>query len=80
MEETSIYPHLHPAHLEGYLESARARFELIDLGGGRTRVVGTSWYRNRLFPVAYWQLWSDAAIKAVQVNVLGYVKAAGAEK
>ncbi len=75
MEETSIYPNLHPAHLEGYMESVRARFELIDLGGGRTRVVGTSWYRNRLFPVAYWQLWSDAAIKAVQVNVLGHVKA-----
>ena len=74
MEETSIYPNLHPAHLEGYMQSARARFELIPLPGNRTRLVGTSWYSNRMFPVAYWQLWSDAAIKAVQVHVLDHIK------
>lgn len=74
MEETSLYPNLRPAHLEGYMQSARARFELIPLPGNRTRVVGTSWYSNRMFPVAYWQLWSDAAIKAVQVHVLDHIK------
>jgi hypothetical protein len=74
MEETSIYPHLHPAHLEGYLTSARARFELIPLPGNRTRVVGTSWYRNRMYPERYWRFWSDQAIKAVQVHVLRHIK------
>ena len=75
MEETSIYPNLNPPHLEGYFHSRKARFELVDLGHGRTRVIGTSWYQNQLFPVAYWSIWSDAAVKAVQVNVLAHIKA-----
>ncbi|HVT81933.1 MAG TPA: hypothetical protein VHM90_14915 [Phycisphaerae bacterium] len=75
MEESSPYPHLHPPHLEGYLTSAKARFELVPLANGRTRIVGTSWYHNKMFPVAYWRLWSDASIKAVQVQVLSHIRA-----
>jgi hypothetical protein len=74
MEETSIYPHLHPAHLEGYMESDGARFELISLPGGRTRLIGTSWYHNRMYPAFYWKWWTDQAIKAVQVHVLDHIR------
>jgi hypothetical protein len=74
MEETSIYPNLHPAHLEGYMTSAKARFEIVELPNHHTRLIGTSWYQNKMFPVVYWQLWSDAAIKAVQTHVLAHVK------
>jgi hypothetical protein len=74
MEETSLYPHLHPAHLEGYMESDGARFELIPLPNGRTRLIGTSWYRNRMQPAFYWKWWTDKCIKAVQVHVLMHIK------
>jgi hypothetical protein len=74
MEELSFYTNLHPAHLEGYLTSARARFELVPLANGKTRLIGTSWYRNRMSPAFYWNLWSDQAIRAVQVSVLTHIK------
>jgi hypothetical protein len=74
MVEWSPYPGIHPPHLDGYLVSERARFELIPLANGRTRLVGTSWYRNRIFPAAYWRLWSDAIIREVHRAVMTSVK------
>ena len=75
MEELSPYPGIHPPHLEGYFESEQARFELIALPSGGTKLIGTSWYRNRMFPAFYWRWWSDAAVKDVQVSVLDHIKA-----
>ncbi len=75
MTEWTLYPGIHPPHLDGYLESKEARFELIALPGNRTRLVGTSWYTNRMFPGAYWRLWSDAIIHQVHVAVFAHVKA-----
>ena len=74
MQEWSPYPHIQPAHLEGYMVSKRASFELTALPNGRTRLVGTSWYENRMFPVAYWKWWSDRAVKAVHEAVFAHVK------
>lgn len=74
MVEWSPYGGIHPPHLEGYLESKAARFELRALPGGRTELTGTSWYQNGLFPAAYWRLWSDAIIKDVHLSVFAHVK------
>ena len=77
MQEISPYHDLHPAHLEGYLISRKGQFELVDLGHGRTRLNGTTWYSNDMSPGAYWRLWSDAIVHRIHMSVLTHVKATG---
>ena len=62
MREWSPYA-IHPPHLHGFLVSHRGQFKLTPLPGGRTRLEGTTWYTNRMWPAGYWQLWSDAIIR-----------------
>jgi hypothetical protein len=73
MHEWSPYA-IHPPHLDGYLKSRRGQFRLVDLGGGRTRLEGTTWYSNAMWPAAYWQLWSDGIIHRIHGRVLGHIK------
>jgi hypothetical protein len=73
MTEISPYANLHPAHLEGYFVSRRGEFRLVDLGNGRTRLEGTTWYENRMFPAAYWRLWSDAILHNIHRQVLAHI-------
>jgi uncharacterized membrane protein YhaH (DUF805 family) len=74
MQELSPYPNLRPPHLDHYFSSQRGEFLLIALPGNRTRLEGTTWYRNRFWPQAYWQLWSAAIIHRIHVRVLDHVK------
>lgn len=64
-----------PPHLEDLLKSHGGQFRLIDLGGGRTRVEGTTWYEHGLWPEAYWSWWSDYVIHRIHGRVLEHVKA-----
>ena len=73
MREWSPYP-IHPPHLHGYLKSLRGQFRLVDLGGGRTRLEGTTWYTNAMWPEAYWRLWSDRIIHTIHQRVLVHIK------
>jgi hypothetical protein len=73
MREWSPYD-IKPPHLDGYLVSEAGQFKLIPLSGGRTRLQGTTWYRQRLWPAAYWQLWSDALIHRIHLRVLRHIK------
>src|SRR5947209_4392095 len=75
MRELSPYPGLHPPHLDNYFSSKRGQFLLIPLANGRTRLEGTTWYTNRFWPQAYWQLWSDTIIHRIHMRVLEHVKA-----
>jgi hypothetical protein len=74
MHEVNPFWNIHPAHLDGYLLSRHGQFKLIDFGHGRTRLEGTTWYQNNMFPAAYWQLWSDAIIHRIHLRVLDQVK------
>ncbi len=73
MHEWSPYP-IHPPHLNGYLRSLRGQFRLIDLGNGRTRLEGTTWYTNAMWPEAYWKQWSDGIIHKIHGRVLRHIK------
>src|SRR5262249_22611715 len=56
---------------------ARARRggpRLEPLPGGRTRLVGRTRYELRVFPAAYWGLWSDALIHAIHARVLEHIE------
>jgi hypothetical protein len=73
MQEWSPYA-IHPPHLDGYLVSRRGQFRLVALPDGRTRLEGTTWYTNRMWPESYWQLWSDAIIHRIHLRVLNHIK------
>ena len=75
MKELSPYGDVHPPHLDGFLRSRRGEFRLTRLPGGRTRLEGTTWYENRMWPAAYWRVWSDALIHEIHLRVLRHVRA-----
>ncbi len=74
MRELSPYRSLHPPHLDGFFRSRRGEFRLTELPGGRTRLDGTTWYEQRLWPAAYWQTWSDWLVHAIHTRVLQHIK------
>ncbi len=74
MQEWTPYREVHPAHLDGYLESQAGQFRLVPLAGGRTLLEGTTWYQHHLWPAHYWQLWSDQIIHTIHLRVLNHVK------
>ena len=74
MEEWSPYRHVAAPHLVDGLRSERGEFRLVRLGAGRTRLEGSTWYRNNLFPQLYWNVWSDAFIHRIHRRVLEHVK------
>ena len=74
MQEWTPYRDVHPAHLDGYLESRAGQFRIVPLEGGRTLLEGTTWYHHDLWPAPYWQLWSDQIIHTIHLRVLRQVK------
>lgn len=74
MHEINPFGHTDPQHLHGYLNSHRGQFRLTDLGNGKTRLEGTTFYSNRMWPQAYWGLWSDYIIHQIHYRVLNHVK------
>jgi hypothetical protein len=75
MAEWTPWHAIHPPHLHGFLVSEQGQFRLTPLPGGRTRLEGTTWYHHTMWPVAYWQLWSDQVIHTIHRRVLLHVKA-----
>ena len=73
MRELSPWGGVHPPHLDGFLRSRRGQFRLRALPGGRTLLEGTTWYENRMWPAAYWRLWSDELIHRIHRRVLEHV-------
>lgn len=74
MREWSPYGAIAPPHLKGFLNSRRGEFRLVDLGGGRTRLEGRTWYTIDMGPEAYWQLYTDHIIHGIHLRVLDHIK------
>jgi uncharacterized membrane protein YhaH (DUF805 family) len=66
---------IHPPHLDNYLVSREGEFRLTRLADGRTRLDGTTWYTNRMWPENYWRLWSDFIIHRIHGRVLEHIRA-----
>jgi hypothetical protein len=73
MNELSVYRNVSPPHLHGYLRPRRGEFRLIDLGDGRTRLEGSTWYEIEMAPEAYWKIFSDALIHRIHQRVLDHI-------
>jgi Polyketide cyclase / dehydrase and lipid transport len=74
LNELSLYPGVSPPHLHGYLRSKRGEFRLVDLGDGRTRLEGSTWYELEMGPEGYWQIFSDALIHRIHQRVLEHIE------
>jgi hypothetical protein len=74
MEEWTLYSHVEPPHLHGYLVSEGGQFLLTPLPNGGTRLEGTTWYQHGLWPAQYWRVWSDAIIHRIHMRVLRHIR------
>lgn len=74
MREFTPYANVSPPHLTGFLNSRRGEFRLVDLGNGRTRLEGRTWYTIDMGPEAYWQLYTDRIIHSIHLRVLDHIK------
>lgn len=75
MREWSPYSSIEPAHLEGFFRSQRGEFRLTPLDGGRrTRLAGTTWYEQDIWPQAYWRPWSDYLVHSIHRRVLTHIQ------
>lgn len=73
MTELTLWK-IHPPHLEGYFVSKRGKFELTALPGGKTRLTGTTWYSQRIYPEVYWSIWTDGIIHSIHERVLRHIQ------
>lgn len=74
MRELSLYPGLETAHLRGYMISRHGEFDLQALPGGRTLLIGRTWYQHHLWPETYWAIFSDGIIHQIHMRVLRQIK------
>jgi uncharacterized membrane protein YhaH (DUF805 family) len=74
MFELTPYRHIHPPHLKGSFRSTRGEFRLVELEDGRTRLEGSTWYELKIYPHAYWTLWTDWLVHRIHDRVLRHIK------
>lgn len=74
LNELTPYGHIDAPHLHGYFVSEKGQFLLTALPGGRTRLEGTTWYHDAMWPAAYWHLWSDYIIHRIHLRVLEHIR------
>ncbi len=75
LNELTPYGHIDAPHLHGYFVSEKGQFSLTALLDGRTRLEGTTWYHNAMWPASYWHLWSDYIIHRIHSRVLEHIRA-----
>ena len=80
MEEWSPYGRIETPHLHNYLVSRGGQFLLTPLPDGGTRLEGTTWYQDSLWPSLYWKLWSDAVIHRIHLRVLRHIRASAQQQ
>lgn len=74
MRELSPYKSLETSHLRGYLVSRHGEFRLEPLAGGRTLLIGRTWYQHHLWPASYWAFFADGIIHRIHMRVLWHIK------
>lgn len=74
MNEWSPFSGLKPPHIEGFFKSVQGEFKLEALKGGRTRLKGTTWYVNRVWPEEYWHFISSVVIRRIHGRVLRHIR------
>jgi uncharacterized membrane protein YhaH (DUF805 family) len=74
LEETSPWGAIEPPHLGSLFRSQRGAFRLHERAGGGTRLVGKTWYRQDIWPAAYWRSISSRIIHRIHMRVLRHIE------
>ncbi len=75
MKELSPYGEIRVRHLEDNdFRPLRADFYLTELPGGHTQLDGITTYQNRMWPAAYWRIWTDGIVHQIHYRVFRQVK------
>ena len=74
MRELNPFWDVHPPHLDGYFQSKKGQFKLVQLDNGTVRVEGTTWYNIHIHPVTYWDVWSKFILHQIHYRVLKHIK------
>jgi hypothetical protein len=74
MVELSIYDEVKTLHLDNYFLTTSGQFKLTPIGNDRTLLEGTTWYKNKMWPLAYWKQWSDFILHKIHYRVLNHIK------
>ncbi|MDB4965480.1 MAG: Polyketide cyclase / dehydrase and lipid transport [Myxococcales bacterium] len=62
-----------PQNIDEYASIDGGQFLLTDNGDGTTTLEGTTWYRLKVFPVAYWRSWTGIFLHAIHLRVLEHI-------
>ena len=58
----------------GHIEIRRGQFILEGNADGTTRLVGKSWYRLKVYPVWYYDIWAEDITREVHLRVMEHIK------
>ncbi len=58
----------------GHIDILRGQFILKDNGDGTTTLIGNSWYKLYVFPVWYFDIWSESITRNVHLRVMEHIK------
>ncbi len=75
MKESSPYGTIQVRHLEDHdFRPGRFDFYLTQLPNGHTKLDCSTSYANRMWPSAYWSLWTNAIIRQIQLRVVHHIQ------
>lgn len=75
MKETSLYGDIKVRHLEDHdFQPERVDFVITRLPNGNSRLEGTTTDQNKMWPGAYWRIWTDGLIHSIHRRVFEYIK------
>ena len=58
----------------GHIEIRRGQFILEGNADGTTRLVGKSWYRLKVYPVWYYDIWAEDITREVHLRVMEHIR------
>lgn len=74
-QETSPYGDIKVRRLEDHdFQPERVDFVITRLPNGNSRLEGTTTDQNKMWPGAYWIIWTDGLIHSIHRRVFEYIK------
>ena len=69
-----VYKQPDDPEIIGHIEIRRGKFILRENPDGTTRLIGKSWYRLKVYPVWYYDMWAEDITREVHLRVMNHIK------
>ncbi len=74
IKETNPFGPVDAPHQRGYFDVIHGEFNLETLPGNKCRLTGISKYKFKLYPAAYWGLWTDFVVHETHIRAMTEMK------